>query len=234
MSSNRLIKDALDSPLDTKPTESKSTPSALELHMASFANAEGYVDEDSIYKACHEKMHLSEADSKRIAHTTLLGAYLFGVPGVKYSCGVKGKFHPKDAVPLLTHPHDSGLYDRHTGEFNEKLFQILVDKYAITDDDGTKIISKDKLQEFSSKATNQDGRWNDKWFPAKQLGKIANGGEINVFFERATSRYKPNEAKEMIGYVTIDDLKQWYMNTQTVLEKMQQNQLPGPAPLRRK
>lgn len=238
MSSNRLIKkEFANQPEEKKPIESKHltevkpdpTESALAVHMNSFAAADGFVDQKSIYNACI-KAGYSEKDSSDVAKNTMIGAYYCGVPGVSLSFfgGIQGHFKPKDAVPLLTHPKDSGLFDRHSGKFNEALFKILEDKYAIVDIDGEKIISRAKMDEFTQKETNQDKRWEDASWLFKHLGQLGNKGEFDLLFQRGVSRYKNNE-----GYLKLSDLRQWYINSQPILDKMHDNELPVPPPLKR-
>jgi len=226
MSSDRVMMNSLAQQADLKQVLESKT-SAIESHMLSFASDEGFVDQNSIYNACLNKMHCSEKDSKSISVNTMRGAWMFGVPGVHFSLckGIYGKFKPKDAMGLLMHPHDTGIFNRYTGEFDAELFQVLEDKYAITDKDGTKLISSDKIQQFIEHDSHLNERWADAHILFKKMGQIANGGEFDFFFQRATSRYIDN-----VGYVTMADLKQWYLNSVVLMQKMQNNEIPVSKP----
>jgi len=229
LSSNRLIKDELEKKPESKQVPETKGKDALENHIASFAGPDGLVDEKSIEDVCVNKMHLSQKQAHDVAVKTMRAALYCGVPGVYFCYGATGNFKPKDAVPVFTHPHDSGLFDRHTGAFHDELYKILQEKYSITDNDGEKIISRAKMEEFILKETQQAARWIDAGWLFNQVGKTGNKGEFDVFFEKTVSRFKKNAKNEDEGYVTLTDLKQWYLDSRSVLEKMEKYELPKLA-----
>ncbi len=196
--------------------------SPLEDHMLYFANAEGYVDEKSIYLACRNKLHMTESGAKNTAFGTMFGAWFQKVPGMSFSVrrGVQGRFRPKDALGLLTHPHDTGFYDRENGSFNEELFQLL-ESYAIQGNHGEHLVSRDIIEKFINERNKNDNRWdNARWY-FKKLGEVAHRGEFELLFSLGANRFILNtKTGQLEGYVTVDALKEFYRDSPGFFNKI--------------
>lgn len=209
--------------------EKKNTPldsTALVKHIATFAGSDGYVNYDSMMDKLTHEWHLPIKEAKQIAKGVMWGAYYCGVKGVTI---FGGRFLPEDAV-CMTHPWDSALFDRYTGEFNQELFSTLLNKYFITDEDGVKIISHASMNKFLEEHHKDDHRWDDASRLFTFLGKNGNKGEFDLFFEKCVSRWKNNSNGESEGYITQNDFEQFYLNTKLIAEKVKENLLPVKKP----
>lgn len=214
---------------EAKDFKSPSSDSSLVKHMNTFAAADGFIDKQSIFEACVKKWHLSEEQANTLASGTLQVAFYRGVPGVSFSFegGVSGRFLAKDAVGLLTHPSDTGLYDMKNGTVNNKQFDML-EKYAIVDADGEKLISQSRLTAYLKDFYKIDNRWKDAPALFKFIGEKGNIGEFEIFFKRAVSRWKLNTiTNQMEGCVTLSELKYFLTDSQPMVNAVKSGELPA-------
>lgn len=196
----------------------------LEKHMLTFSDADGYITAESIYVSCIYDWHLPEVEAVKLAEATLQVAYYQGVPGVSIgAAGIYGRFLPKDAVGLLTHPSDTGIYKMHHGLVDDEQFTLL-EKHAVIDADGEKMISESGMRAYLAEWNKEDTRWQHEDFLFKAIGKAGNQGEFELFFSRAVSRWKEGE-----GYVTLKDLRNFYYDSAPTVASVKMYALPVSA-----
>ena len=156
-------------------------------------------------------------------------AWTYGTPGVERIIfqGICGQFKPHSGIPFFTLTYDGGLYHL-DGSFNEKAFAILEKRYACEDWDGEKIISRALMKRFLEKETYQATRASHAPWLYQKRGMQNHEETFNLFFDKLISRYKINSfTQNKEGYVTLRNLKLWYVSGQTILNDIESGRLPA-------
>ena len=203
--------------------------SPLVKHMNTFAGEDGYITKKSIFEASIKKWHLDESQANTLALGTLKVAWLRQVPGVHFSLvnGMSGGFLAKDAVDLLTHPSDTGLYDMTGGTVNADRFDEL-EKYATTDENGEKLISQTSLTKYLTDWYRVDNRWQHSTWLNKFIGSAGNKGEYEIFFSKCGSRWLPNpETNQMEPAITLSELKYFLTDSYSMVKAVETHSLPA-------
>jgi hypothetical protein len=229
------------SPLDAKADSTV----ALVKHMNTFADAEGWISEESIATACKTKFHMTPAAAADIAWNTMFGADYRKIKGAGTKWQffppkllVTGKFKAEDALGKFTHPHDTGFYHKVTGVFDEKLFdsacfdvkenpnkslpanKIIIDRDPTNED--VKIIFVSKLLKYMKDncQDKDDPRWENESSFYKTAGKYGNQGEFSILTSTsAVTIWRKNNKSEWERCIRLDDLKAFYKDTPDFLSK---------------
>lgn len=210
-----------DSPADNYKSATDAEP--LTKHMETFADAAGWITKESIYKACRKKWHLDHEKANTLALGTFQVALLRGVDGVYFNIleGITGRFKAKDAINKLTHPSDTGLFHKSGGTLDYSRFDDL-ERYAITDNSGKKLITHDCLKNYLASWYQNDKRWEHESFFYRIIGKLGNEGEYEIMFKKA-SRHELLDPVTNIKKpaICLDDLRHFLENSASLVREIE-------------
>jgi len=200
-------------------------------HMMVFANKNCEVDEQSILDACIHKWGLEKDKASILAASTMAIAWKQNVKGVSMVNGkIVGKFKPIDARDRLTHPVDTGIFTKLGGGMDEDRFYAL-QKYALVDGNGVLLLSESRIDAYKRDWYKQDHRWDSaSWFD-NIIGEIGTKGEFEFLFKRGASRWAYNPiTKQTEAFITVKDLKEFYLDSRILVKKIQNGKLPAAEP----
>lgn len=181
----------------------KHYQNALGNHISYFKGEGGVFTAASI-EAGLRKLGIEEPKAFIIAKIIISEASISGCPYAKLFGG--GKFAPSD-LPKLLHPHDTGIFKKENGAFDEIAFDKLVSFAIVDEKTGQKVISQKKIEEYKKKYGDQAKRWKDASYKEKLIGFASTKGEFNLLFE-VVSDVKING----VPYITVNRLKRFYTN----------------------
>lgn len=221
---SKFIIRNIDMRRNVKPIISQRTESAtpLEIHINYFAGKDERLSltsmTENLIKLDKDQSYFNQfLEFIRAAIVSLKG-------GVQINKCPFSTFSAKQAVGVLNHTQHTGIYNA-DGSFNQNRWNTLINYYTEINDRHERFITKNKLFNFLEGCRKIDNQSD-----LLGLATRASNGEWNTLFDKCTDYWKevPNANPEPA--MKISTLKEFFMSTPTLFERVTSGELPVPPP----